>query len=494
LPVFQYQYKIPVDYAQYNTLVPGFYLYKAIKMGLTDVMLTDKLENASQNYSDQYGQSKDFGYKQINTMYEVANVPAFKEEDYVSNINDYLGKIECELQTIQFPDQEPKQMATTWEDVAKSIYGEKEFGAELNKSNYYLNDLKRIIEKIDSKEERMKVIFEFVKNKISWNEKYGYYTKKGVETAYLENSGNVAEINLILTSMLKMGGLDASPVLLSAKENGVATFPNRSKFNYVIAAVVIDEKQFLLDATSKFASITCLPIRALNQKGRKINKDGSCSEIDLMPKYNSNDIVNMNVKIDGQGEITGQIKEQYNDFNALFFRQRYAGLTAESRIEKLEKKFLGVEIDNYEIKNEKLVYEPVIESYSIKGNNGIEIIGDKMFFSPMLFLGLHENPFKQEAREYPVDFIFPNQDKFNISLTIPEGYVVETLPKPKALAMPDNLGSFKYLISNNGNQIQIQFTQDMNQAIIGSEYYVALKNFFKEIVAKQTEKIVLKKS
>jgi hypothetical protein len=59
--------------------------------------------------------------------------------------------------------------------------------------------------------------------------------------------------------------------------------------------------------------------------------------------------------------------------------------------------------------------------------------------------------------------------------------------------MPDNLASFKYLISNNGKQIQLLYTHDTNQAIIGSEYYDELKRFYKEIVAKQTEKIVLKK-
>ena len=60
--------------------------------------------------------------------------------------------------------------------------------------------------------------------------------------------------------------------------------------------------------------------------------------------------------------------------------------------------------------------------------------------------------------------------------------------------MPENLGNFKYNISNNGNQIQLLYTLDINQAIIGSENYIMLKNFFKEIVSKQTEKTVLKKS
>jgi hypothetical protein len=116
-----------------------------------------------------------------------------------------------------------------------------------------------------------------------------------------------------------------------------------------------------------------------------------------------------------------------------------------------------------------------------------------MYVSPFLFFTKTENPFRQEIREYPVDFVFPSQAKFNINLTIPEGYAVEVLPAAKVVSMPDNLANFKYNISQNGKQIQIMYTFDTNQAIIGSEYYGELKAFFKEIVDKQTEKVVLKK-
>jgi len=137
--------------------------------------------------------------------------------------------------------------------------------------------------------------------------------------------------------------------------------------------------------------------------------------------------------------------------------------------------------------------KPIVENYSFIHNNAVEKIGDKMYFSPMVFYADTKNIFTQEKRDYPIDFIFPHQDKYNVSFTIPEGYTVETSPQSKSVAMVDDIGSFKYLISNNGNQFQIVYTLDVNQAIVGSEYYDVLKNFFKEIVDRHSEKIVLKK-
>ena len=493
LPSFQFQYKIPVDYAQFQTEVPGFYLYKAIKIGFVDVSLNDKIEDASREYEDEYHHTNYLTYQQIKTIYEAGNVPALIEEDYVSNINDYFGKIEFELQTIQYPNVPVKQIATTWESVAKSIYEEIDFGGELNKTNYFLTDLKRLVEKIDSKEERLKTIYEYVKNKMNWNGKYGYYTKKGVEAAYNEATGNVAEINLMLTAMLKMGGLDANPVLLSTRENGVALFPNRSKFNYVISSVMIDGKQYLLDATNKYSSITSLPLRDLNEVGRLINKDGSSLEINLMPKYNS--LYNRNVfaEISQDGTVTGQAKEQYFDYEALQFRDKYALIAKESSLEKQEKLFPGLEIENYELKNSNQVYEPILENYDFKNKNVVEIIGNKMFFSPMLYFAKNQNPFKQENRQYPVNFSFPTKDKYSIVITIPDGYKIESLPKSISLATADKEVTFKFSISSSENKITISMNSENNVSVISADHYEALKQFYKVMIDKQTEKIVLKK-
>jgi hypothetical protein len=212
-----------------------------------------------------------------------------------------------------------------------------------------------------------------------------------------------------------------------------------------------------------------------------------------MPKSNSKDIVNIMATIKENGEVSGKIRDQYFDYNAFLFRQNNNSVSKESYIEKLEKRYQGLEVGEYAVQNSSDLSLPIIENYDFTTTNAVEIIGDKMYVSPFLVFAQTENPFKQEKREYPIDFVYPDQDKFSVSLTIPQGYVVESLPQSKALAMPDNLASFKYIISNTGNQIQLLYTHDTNQAIIGSEYYEELKSFYKEIVEKQNEKIVLKK-
>ena len=111
----------------------------------------------------------------------------------------------------------------------------------------------------------------------------------------------------------------------------------------------------------------------------------------------------------------------------------------------------------------------------------------------MLFLATKENPFKQEIREYPVDFGHPFQNKYGITIEIPEGYTVETLPAPINIATGENVGSFKYKIENIANKIQVLITVDINTAIVSSDFYPVLKGFYQQMIDKQNEKIVLKK-
>ena len=496
LPDFQYQYDIPVNFAEYTTEIPAFYLYKGMLRGFVKPETTYKVEPTSQSFEskvDKASSSKVLQYDQVVTKYIAKDIPALKEEEYVNHMQNYYAKIVHELELIRYPEEEPKPISTTWEKVVESIYKEERFGKELKETNYHFDDLRLLIKKDFTTKDKITAVFNFVKSRMNWDEKYGYYTHKGVIKAYQDKVGNVAEINFILLSMLKLAGVEAYPVLISTRENGLAFFPNKSIFNYVIVAAVDGQENILLDATDKSADLNILPIRDLNTSGRMIQDNGASSEIDLMPKSNSKEVLNMMAQIDTQGKVSGKIRHQYFDYNAYLYRANYNGVAKQSLIERLEKKYNGIEIQEYDVQNNYDFTKPIIENYAFEATNSVEIIGNKMYVSPLLFFALEQNPFKSEVREYPVDFGFPNQDKFNVSLTIPEGYTIETIPQPKAIAMPDGLANFKYNISNTENVIQLTYAVDINKAIINADYYDALKNFFKELVNKQTEKIVLKK-
>lgn len=501
IPDWYFQNVIPVNYSKFSTRIPEYFGYKVNFKGFVTPKVTTKTSERTINYYDKeerrnqtasYQQSS-FKYLEHSTSYETHMLQSMRDEEFVNNIKNYISSISHELTVIKYPNSPIKTLSNTWDDVVKTIYDNESFGNELRKTGYFEDDIAKLVEGVSSNKERIALIFNFVRNKMTWDNFRGYTCNEGVRAAYKNNTGNVAEINLMLTAMLRHAGLTANPVLLSTRDNGIALFPNRTSFNYVIAAVEIEEGVVLLDATEKIATPNILPIRDLNWEGRLIRKDGSSSSVSLLPSILSKDTKQIMAKLDGEGKISGKIRVQNTDYNAYNFRNSYLGLSKDSYIESIEKRYDNTQIEEYNVTNDKDLSKPVVEDISFTYDNLAEKIGSKMYFSPMLFFQLTENPFKLEKREYPVDFVYPQQDKYTFSITIPEGYQVESVPAPAAIAIDNSMVVFKYNIQTVGNAIQLTTTLDVNQSVIPSQYYEGLKDFFKNVVEKQAEKVVLVK-
>ncbi|MBS7231825.1 DUF3857 domain-containing protein [Flavobacterium psychroterrae] len=494
LPDFDFQFDIPVSYFEYKTDIPEYYIYKPILTGSHKIEAESKFTNANQSFADEHNMTKSISYKQISAFYKGKDIPALTNEPFVDNIKNYTGSIHHELERVRYPDQPVKDYAMTWEGVATSIFKSENFGKELNEKSFLLEDVKRLLTNVESQNERLNIIFKFVQSKMNWNEVNDCFTDKGVKKAYADQLGNIAEINFILINMLKLGGIDVNPVLVSTIENGVPVYPTRTGFNYVIAAAEIDGKQILLDASHKFTYPGILPLNILNWKGRLIKDDGSSTEINLVPTKTSREASTLLVKIDDLGKIEGKIKIQRTDYDAYIFRIENANKAQENYLEKLEEKLGDLKISNYTIENKKTNFQdPVIETFGLVSENHVDIIGGKIFINPLLFFTRSKNPFNQETRQMPVYFGYPTQEKINVNLEIPEGYIVESLPTPVRIVSENKEIVYLLNISNEGNKIQISSSKEINNSIFAADQYEGLKNLFQKMVASQNEKIVLKK-
>jgi hypothetical protein len=483
-PDFYFQRSIPVNSVEYAVSIPQYFIYRRFMKGFASIDVTQ--ETVIKQPSKNYNESK--------VVFTGENIKALKNESHVYNIDNYTSMIQYELASTNFPNGGVENYSTDWESVAKTIYEHKDFGNELDYKSYFEKDLDPLLKITSNKLERINLVFNYVKERMNWNEKNSYYCNVGVKKAYNEKVGNVAEINLMLTAMLRYAEIKANPVLVSTRSNGIAIYPNRTAYNYVISAIELENNQYvLLDATSKNALPNILPLRDLNWNGRMIRENKTSKEIDLMPKMHSKEVINVMAKIESDGKVSGKARDQYFDYNAFVFRDYYLKMSKDSYLEMIEKRFNGIEIGEYSTVNDKDIYKPMIENFDFTHTNMIENIGGKIYFSPMLYYAKTENPFKDEEREFPVDFPFPYQDKYLFTITIPDGYVVESLPKPASYAMDQNIGTFKYNISSSGNQIQLVVSYDMFHSIIPSDFYGTLKSFYKAMIEKQNEKVVLRK-
>jgi Domain of Unknown Function with PDB structure (DUF3857) len=495
LPEMILQYNIPVNNFEYTTEIPDMYIYKSILNGYVEVNSTNKITKGSCSFENEFRQMSHLNFTQINTKYAVQNVPALHEENFVDNIENYTSKIQQELERIRYTDKPDKDYSITWEGVSKTIFKEKEFGAELQKGKYFVPYVSSCVHGKTTQTEKMEAIFKHVQEKMNWDKTFGVYVDKGVEKAYETSTGNVAEINFILINMLNMAGFNASPVLASTIDNGVSVFPGRTGFNYVMVSVVADGKSYLLDAANKFTAPNVYPLPLVNWSGRMLQSDGNSTEVKLTDTALSKSLFGINAKIDATGVLKGTYKNQVTDFEALAFREKNADLTTEAHIEKIESQHNGLTISNYSITNLKTdLSKPLVESYSFEIEHSFDVIGNKMYLNPLLFLKELKNPFNTQDRKMPIYFGPTKQEKFIIGIEMPKGYVLENLPTPIRLEAQDNVASFSYNAKLEENVLQVVVSSQINKVIVSLDYYEMLKEFFQRTIDKLNEKIVLKKA
>ena len=213
-----------------------------------------------------------------------------------------------------------------------------------------------------------------------------------------------------------------------------------------------------------------------------------------MPNSPSKVSYTLMTKVDPLGQISGKFRVQKTDYEAYSFRSKNGQSSEDAYLEKLENDLGAIQINDYQIENKGTdLSKPVMETFTFTSDKHCERIGGKMFINPLLFFAVNKNPFVQEKRQMPIYFGYPKQYKYSINMEIPDGYVVESIPKPLKMATEDRMLLFTIITLAEGNRIQIVITREINASILGADYYPGLKDFFQKMIEKQNEKIILKK-
>ncbi|PNQ73911.1 hypothetical protein C1T31_06190 [Hanstruepera neustonica] len=498
------QYNVPINVLEVDVRTPEYFVFNKL-LNPKSTFYPNLEENSVSRTEIRKGSRSDFEQAGVNrssadwqfqeniVMINANNVPALKLEPYTDNINNYRAKLIMEYAYFKGPNGQSEIYATDWDQVVKRIYDSESFGGQLQKTNYFEDDLNAILQGVSDPMEKAFKIYSFVKSKVKQNDFVGYSSDQGVKQAYKTGEGNVADINLMLVAMLRYAGLNANPVLLSTRSNGIPIVATRKGFNYVIAAIEVPDGLIMLDATDANATANILPTHTLNWQGRIVREHGSSAWVNLLPSMSSKEITSINAKLNTDLSVDGKVRTLFSNYLAYNFRDDYKGLDEESHIARLEKNKGNIEISNLEFTNQYEVEKPITYSYDYHVENEVEEIGDKLYFSPMLFFTPKENIFKQENRSYPIDFIFPISEKYTVNVMLPEGYVVESLPESSKIEFNGREGEFSYLARENGSMLQFSINLDLNKSLILTNEYKQFKKFFEFVIEKETEKVVLKK-
>ena len=247
-----FQYDIPInkldfsvatpEYYRYNTQfnLKSYYIPKLYESTTTKSAYVEgnKEYNGSRLRGNQSSNSGTMEYKENILKVHDENIAALKAEAYSGNINQFRAKMSMEFTArVNSYGAIQEAYSTSWEKVAESIYDSPRFGDQLKRTGFFEDDIVPLLEGVTNDFQKALILQTYVKSKVRWNGNLGFSAQKGIREAYKTGEGNIGDINLLLTAMLKSQGVNAFPVLVSTRNNGIPLFPTRNGFNYVVCLV-----------------------------------------------------------------------------------------------------------------------------------------------------------------------------------------------------------------------------------------------------------------
>ena len=138
-------------------------------------------------------------------------------------------------------------------------------------------------------------------------------------------------------------------------------------------------------------------------------------------------------------------------------------------------------------------YNDIDKPYTIilQGEKKIEKLGDKLILNPFLNLAITKNKLTQKKRTYPVDFVYPKNKIFDITIMIPSGYMANNLPE--AYSMDNDLAEIKLNYAIKGNFLKITGNYNFKKSIYKPTAYAKVKSYIDIIVKIFNQEILLEK-
>ena len=480
IPSWQFEYEIPVDYSEFYAEVPGMFKYRPNFKGYVPFAInsSELLKDKEQNWIEIDG------FYVYQNRFLCVDIAPFKKAVYSPSSKTYLTAVDFYLEEIKAYGSYKQIEGKTWEKVANDLYNDEKIYRRIKEF-----DAKKIVEKLplDSNKERsIFVIYEWVTANFSWNGDIGIYAEHSLDEVVELKSGSIAEINLLLTALLKEAGIFTSAAVLRTVDQGEVNmeYPGTSQFNYLITWADLNGVQLLMDASEPCLQIGIIRPICLNNRALKITpRFEEWVELDE-ERYAKRKIITTAFVEDGH------LLSEENITKLNYFA--YEDCFNFDDFEKLVNVEPGVVVSNIKLSRR----DSLVLGNRIKFNCNLDSLvkknGSSWTFQPFWINKLKESPFVEEERVFPIVFPYFFEYSWTFSFIFDETTSISSFPRSEEFGIPNRTMRFVYEVKAMDKMLQINAQLVVYKRTFEPESYDDIQRFYKKVQEKLTEEVKIK--
>ena len=482
------QEDIPVMYTSFDVSVPEYFDFSVDERG--SYPLEKKIEDTNMSISAGAGLGMlQCGGKRY--QFFGRNLPALRQKKLLYAPQSYGERVSMELRAIMIPGRMTKHFASDWDDVDKQLLDDDDFGGRLGKNPLKTEMQEAGVADIADPVERIMAIYRLLKDRVKWNDHYTLYAESAGKVLK-ERSGSNASINFILINMLKDAGFEAYPAVMRSRDNGFLTIRATVKeFNTFVVAVKVGDKLSYLDGSIEDGWLDVLPDNLLVDRARIVSKDKPAEWVDLRGVSESKSRSMVKGQLQADGTLQADIQTKYTGLEAASLRHDFRTATDSATFVSELAQELNCEIESLALTHHHGLGPDVERNMHV--TKQYDAAGDIIYLNPWVLNVMSENPLTEEERTLPIEFPYIYTENLASVITLPEGYVVEELPKSLMIKSEDGKLSCVIASTSDGSTLSSRCQMQVGRLFFTPKEYPFVKSFLDEVYKRLQDVIVIKK-
>jgi uncharacterized protein DUF3857 len=270
---------------------------------------------------------------------------------------------------------------------------------------------------------------------------------------------------------------------------------NKQELDSNAAMVKVDGRELYFDPGSLYVPYGLLPWQEAGAKGMKLDKEGGTWMQTTFPNSAASQIQRTaNLKLDDDGALEGTVKLTFTGLEAWSRR-----LAARNEDDEARKKYLEEELKSYivaaadtELTNQpdwKGTEPPLVAEFHVKIPGWVSSAGRRVILPVGIFAASEKQIFSHAERVYAMCFDYPYQKKDDITVDLPNGWTVSSVPQP--LDRDAKAAEYTLKVDDKKNEVHIARTVRSDLFVLPRDTYPALRSFFQAVRSGDDQQVVL---
>jgi hypothetical protein len=427
--------------------------------------------------------------------WEIKNLPARLSEPYQPSWREILPIVM--IAPTSFEIQGYKGEMSSWENFGMFI------NSLLKGRDAIPDAVKQKVHElttgISDEKEKVKVLYNFLQQNtryISVQLGIGGWQPFDANYVVTKRYGDCKALSNYMVALLKEAGINANYVIIKAgddEEDILTDFPS-NQFNHATVCVPMTKDTMWLECTSQTVPAGYQGDFTGNRHALLIDDKGG--HIVKTKVYNAEDNKQMrwiNAEIDATGKLTCTIKTDYTCLQQDDLHSKINYLSKDKLLESLKK---DIDLPDYDVSsfnyNEKKSEKPAIEEQlQLVANSYASVSGKRMFVMPNVLNKNSIKPKEEEQRKYEIVYSSSFMDTDTISIKIPPGYNIESMPKD--VIINNKFGDYEIHFKVDAENISCTRLYKRSEGRFPPADYTELVKFYESMYKADRSRIVFVK-